>query len=90
MIIKRKCWPEFFEKVKSGQKKFEIRLANFECKVGDILLLEEWDPATRQYTGRTLSRKITCVVKTKDLDFWSEEAVQKDGYQIMSLDEVSE
>ncbi len=88
MIIKKKCLPEFFEKIISGEKKFEVRLADFECQVGDVLLLEEWDPETKQYTGRILSRKITYVLKTKRIYFYDPDDVERYGYQIMSLHEV--
>lgn len=43
MIIRKKIWPEFFEAVKSGKKRFEVRLADFKIKEGDKLVLEEWD-----------------------------------------------
>jgi len=52
MEIKKKIWPKYFELVKSGKKKFEVRLADFRIKEGDILILEEWDPKTEKYTGR--------------------------------------
>jgi len=87
MIIRKKCWPEFFEKINSGEKKFEVRLADFECKVGDTLLLEEWNPETKRYTGRILSRKITYVARTKYFTFWPIDDIRKYGYQIMSLEE---
>ena len=47
-IIKKKIWPEYFELVSSGKKKFELRLADFDVKEGDALSLEEWDPKTRE------------------------------------------
>lgn len=86
MIIKKKCWPNFFEKLKSGEKKFELRLANFECNIGDTLILEEWEPKTRQYTGRVLHKKVAYVIKTKDLKFWSKGDIEKHGYQVISLE----
>lgn len=85
MIIKKKCWPEYFQQILDGHKTFEIRLADFECNAGDILLLEEYDPKTQRYTGRTLSRKITYIVKTKDFDFWIASDIEMYGFQIMSL-----
>ena len=53
-IIKKKIHPEYFDMVKSGKKKFELRLADFDIKEGDTLILEEWNPETKQYTGRKL------------------------------------
>lgn len=41
--IKKKIWPKYFTQVKSGKKRFQLRLADFKIKEGDILILEEWD-----------------------------------------------
>ena len=57
MIIKKKSWPEYFEKVLSGKKKVELRLADFEIKERDTLILEEYDPKIKQYTGRTIKKE---------------------------------
>ena len=35
--IEKKIWPEYFDKVASGQKTFEYRLDDFECEPGDML-----------------------------------------------------
>ena len=53
-VIKKKIWPEFFELVESGKKKFELRLNDFDIEEGDVLVLEEWDPKTKEYTGRKI------------------------------------
>jgi hypothetical protein len=87
MEIRKKCWPQFFEEVFSGEKKYELRLADFECNPGDVLVLEEWDPQTKQYTGRSLRKKVTWVGKTKGFEVWPKQDVEKFGYQIMSLDD---
>jgi len=86
MIIKKKTWPAFFEKILSGEKKFDVRLADFECKPGDILILEEWDPETESYTGRNLEKKVGFVLKTKELKFFSKDAVDEFGFQVISLE----
>lgn len=41
----------------------DIRLADFLCRPGDVLVLEEWNPKLRRYTGRSLERRIGAVVK---------------------------
>ena len=51
MIIHKKAWPPFFQAVKNGKKKFDVRLADFNCKPGDWLILEEWNPKTKKYAG---------------------------------------
>jgi hypothetical protein len=87
MIRERKCWPEYFQKILTGEKNFELRLGNFECGVGDVLLLREWDPQTKEYTGRQLKREITFILDTKTLTFWTEEEKQRLGFKVMSLKE---
>ena len=85
MRIEKKIWPEFFQRVLDGVKTFELRLADFECNPGDILVLREWNPKTEKYTGRTIEKKVTYVTKTKDAKFWPEEDVEKYGYQIIGF-----
>lgn len=85
MTIEKKTWPELFEKVLSGEKNFDVRLADFACQAGDILVLREWDPQTKNYTGRQIEKTIGFVLKTKDLSFWPKEEVDKYGYVVMGL-----
>jgi len=83
--IKKKIWPKYFDDVKKGVKTYELRLADFDCRPGDILILQEWDQETKKYTGRELKKTVTYVGKTKDYTFWSDEEIDKYGYQIIAL-----
>ncbi len=56
MRIRKKTWKEGFERILSGEKTFDARLADFKCKKGDILILEEYDPIKKKYTGRKIKR----------------------------------
>ena len=86
-IIKKKIWPEYFEVVLSGQKKYELRLNDFDIQPGDTLMLEEWDPKTKSYTGRSVAKKATYVGKFKiDQLFWPEAEIKEKGLQIISLE----
>ena len=85
MKIEKKVWPKFFQKIIDGDKTFELRLADFECKPGDILVLREWNPETKKYTGKVIEKKVTYVIKTKDVKFWPKEEVEKYGYQIIAF-----
>ncbi len=57
-----KTWPEYFWDVKEGKKTFEVRKFDRDFKVGDDLVLQEWCPATAQYTGAELTRRIAYVL----------------------------
>lgn len=85
-LIHKKVWPEYFEKIISGQKKFDLRLADFEVNEGDTLVLEEWDQNKKEYTGRGVEVLATYILKTKDLNFWPPKEVEKHGFQIIQFD----
>lgn len=86
-IINKKIWPEYFEPVASGQKKYELRLNDFEVAEGDTSILEEWDPETKEYTGRKTEKKVTYVGKFMiDNLFWPEEQIKEKGIQVISLE----
>ena len=48
MEIKKKKWPKYFKKALTGEKKIEVRLADFKLKKGDILVLEEYNQKTKK------------------------------------------
>ncbi len=85
MRIEKKTWPEAFQKVLDGIKNVELRLADFECKPGDVLVLREWNPKTKEYTGRVLEKEVKYVMRTKDQPYWSKNEVEKYGFQIISF-----
>lgn len=57
-----KCWPAEFAAVRSGDKPFELRRHDREFRVGDTLLLREWDPRTETYSGSAVLRRVTWVL----------------------------
>ena len=85
MKVEKKVWPIFFQKILEGDKTFELRLADFECNMGDILVLKEWSPETKEYTGRVIEKEVTYTLKTKDVKFWPQKDVEKYGFQIISF-----
>lgn len=54
-----KVWPEYFDAIKRGDKTFEIRRNDRDYQVGDTLILKEFDPIKRQYTGNSIKAQIT-------------------------------
>lgn len=55
--IRKKTWPTYFHKVLSGEKKVELRIADFECKPGDVLVLEEWTRKRKHILGEPYEKK---------------------------------
>lgn len=85
MRIEKKTWPEYFQLVLDGKKTYDLRVADFECKDGDILVLREWDSETGQYTGREMEKQVTYVGKLDDMKFWKKEDIEKYGLQCISF-----
>ncbi|MCX6712508.1 MAG: DUF3850 domain-containing protein [Candidatus Vogelbacteria bacterium] len=86
--IEKKVWPEYFEEILKGEKTFELRLNDFEINEGDILALKEWDPKTKDYTGREVEKKVGYVGRWKIdelTQFWSKEEIEDKGIQVISL-----
>lgn len=79
---KLKTWPEYFEKVLSGEKTFEFRKNDRGFQVGDILILEEYSPTLQEYTGRKLKVLVTYIFQPITT------LVLPDGYCIMSIKKV--
>ncbi len=85
MVVKKKIWPGYFARVVAGQKKFELRLGDFAIGEGDTLVLEEWDPQSKRYSGRSVEPTVTGVLTPKEISFWSAEDVERYGYQIIQI-----
>ena len=86
----KKVLPEYFQDILDGNKKYELRLNDFDIEVGDVLVLEEYtsaNPATRKPTGRVLEKKVSYLRKFKLQDlWWSEEDLKEKGIQIISFE----
>ena len=85
MEIKKKVWPEYFQMILNGKKKFELRLADFEIKEGDVLILEEFDPETNTYTGRKIKKKAASIIKFNPTRMHRIEEIKKFGFYIIEL-----
>lgn len=85
MEIHKKILPEYFEEIISGNKTFELRLADWEVKTGDTLILEEWNQETKSYTGRSITKKVGYILNTKDCTLFPQEDVEKYGFNVISL-----
>ena len=60
-----KTLPEYFENIWTGRKRFEIRLNDRGFKVGDVLILREYNPSVIdcEYSGRTIRAFVTFLLE---------------------------
>ena len=73
-----KIWPNYFADVARETKNFEFRRNDRGFSVGDTLLFREWDPETREYTGRQLWRRVRYIQEKVD-------GLDPTGYCIMAI-----
>ena len=71
----------YFESVFFGVKTFEYRLNDRDFKVGDNVILQEYDNITGSYSGRVVSVRITYVL--------SDYCDMMEGYVIFSFVVIS-
>ncbi len=88
--IKKKTWPELFEKVETGDKNVDYRLADFEVDKGDVLILEEYNPGAKQYTGRSVKKIIKNVSKIHPLKYSNADDLDKYGAYLLELGEEND
>lgn len=81
MIHELKTWPDYFQAIWNWTKKFEMRRNDKDFKVGDHLLLKEFDPETG-YTGREMKAKVTYIATDFPEAFGFD---MEDEYCIMSI-----
>lgn len=53
-----KAWPEPFLDVAEGRKTFEYRLADRDYRVGDVLVLQEYNPERDSLTGECTAVRV--------------------------------
>ena len=63
-----KIYPEYYKEVLLGFKKVEVRKNDRNYQVDDILILNEFDPKKRKYTGSQVIRKVDYVLECNGLE----------------------
>ena len=58
-----KIHPEYFKAISLGLKKVEIRFNDRNFQERDVLILKEYCPEKKQYTGHIITRKIDYIIK---------------------------
>jgi uncharacterized protein DUF3850 len=83
-----KSWPHLFVSTLSGDKKHELRrISDRDYRVGDFLVLQEFDPATQRYSGRELRVKITYITSADSPCALSRSALDPE-FCILSIEKV--
>lgn len=75
-----KILPEYFKAQKAGKKNFEIRKNDRNYQIGDWLLLKEYNPKIKEFTGRKVMVEITYITDYQ----------QKNGYVVLGTKHIEE
>lgn len=77
-IHELKILPEYFNDIAKGTKKFEIRKADRDYRLGDTLVLQEWDHELKEYTGKELEVYVIYILG-------DESGYVLDGHVVMTI-----
>lgn len=76
-----KTWTKYFVDAKSGIKPFEVRKNDRNFKVGDTLILNEYDPERQRYTGNWVAKSITYIL--------DDQSFVKEDYVILGMKDIN-
>lgn len=76
-----KIYPAYFQLMKFGIKKFEVRKNDRDFKTHDLILFREYDPKTDMYTGQFSFQRITYILPGGQF------GIEKD-YVVMQLKKI--
>lgn len=86
MKIEKKVQQKYFEAVTEGKKRFEVRLADFKCKPGDILVLKEQKQGTKRLTGRKIKCEVLYKFNTKEMEkFHTKGEIDRYGLVVLAI-----
>jgi ASC-1-like (ASCH) protein len=84
--IKKKVKQKYFKDVIDGKKRFEVRLADFDCALGDTLTLQEQNPKDNTLTGNEIDCEVLYKFNTKEIEkCYSKEDMEKYGLAILAI-----
>jgi hypothetical protein len=58
-----KTWNDYFDDIAFGDKSFEVRKDDRNYEVGDTLILQRYNPNTKEYDGCEVSVKVKYILR---------------------------
>lgn len=82
-----KSWSMFFRDIVTGDRKSDIRSTiDRRYKVGDLMLLREFDPVKFEYTGNSAIVEITYIQQNKSNPCAISRDALRDDYAVLSIE----
>ena len=79
---KLKTWPCYFVAIWDGLKRYEVRRDDRGFRPADTLLLQEYEPTRRHYTGREIRATVGYMMCAAGMGLLQEDAV------VMQLEDI--
>ena len=83
-IHRLKSWPVFFQAIVNGARTHELRRNDRNYKIGDKLVLCEFDLTKSEFTGASCELEITSITSAEEPCAVSEEALNR-NFCILSI-----
>lgn len=83
-----KSWTYLFDALLNGNKHHDIRVMDRDYKVGDLMLMQEYDWGAKQYTGRETVRQISYITSAKHEACAFSHAVLHPEFCVLSLERI--
>ena len=91
MVLTKKSWTPFFNRIKNGDKTVEVRLLEFQPSAKPFpMVLAEWDPKTERYTGRKLRVQAKVLALADILSFYSVRDLMTKRLAVLEYSQVKE
>jgi hypothetical protein len=81
-VIALKSWPENFAEIEKGCR-VDLRINDKPYKHGSMLLFQEFNPETKQYTGKTATRQIKRITPWKPAEYYAPEQIRTQGIAVL-------
>lgn len=78
MIHHLKTWSEYYYSVGNGSKTFEVRKNDRNYKVGDILILKNWDNEKQRFFVGEITVEVTYILQGGNFGI-------QEGYCVMGI-----
>jgi hypothetical protein len=84
--IIKKIWPDKFDLDKGLN--LDFRLGDFDLEAGDRIIFREWNPDTKEFTGREYTKIVKQAIKSESpARYWTPEQMKEHGMWLLEYED---
>lgn len=77
-----KTWPQYFRRIESGEKTFEVRKNDRDFQKNDYLKLQEYDPIKDHFSGVEIECRVTYILNGGNFGI-------EPGFVVMAIERIN-